>query len=146
MRPSVLSVNPLIVLLLAVPVHPWGFGQTTGPENPPLVISSMCGRDLLEFYGATCHGRDGNGGRAGRVGVESDAHRSHDNCEAERRFVPESARPRMCDGRSAAARAGAWSKDMPVWGPIVRALDPNVTATRVRVANIVEYLESMQAK
>jgi hypothetical protein len=38
------------------------------------------------------------------------------------------------------------SKDMPVWGPIFRALDPNDTATKVRIANIVDYIESMQPK
>lgn len=38
------------------------FSQTTGPQKPSLVISSMYGRDLFEFYCASCHGRDGRGG------------------------------------------------------------------------------------
>jgi hypothetical protein len=38
------------------------------------------------------------------------------------------------------------SKDMPVWGPIFRALDPNDTASKVRIANILNYIESIQAK
>ena len=38
------------------------------------------------------------------------------------------------------------SKDMPVWGPIFRGLDPNETANRVRIANTVAYIESIQAK
>ena len=46
-----------------------------------------------------------------------------------------------------ADRGGAFlSKDMRVWGPIFRALDPNDTANKVRVAHIVEYIESMQVK
>jgi hypothetical protein len=36
------------------------------------------------------------------------------------------------------------SRDMPVWGPICRALDPNDRLNRVRIANIVEYLASIQ--
>ena len=35
--------------------------QTTGPRMPPLTIPSLAGRDLFEFYCATCHGRDGSG-------------------------------------------------------------------------------------
>ena len=38
------------------------------------------------------------------------------------------------------------SREMPVWGPIFRALDPNDTAIRTRVLNIVEYVESLQVK
>jgi len=33
---------------------------------------------------------------------------------------------------------------MPVWGPIFRALDANDKANRVRLANLVRYLESIQ--
>jgi hypothetical protein len=38
------------------------------------------------------------------------------------------------------------SSDMPVWGPIFRSLDPNDRMNRVRIANIVTYLESIQGK
>ena len=38
------------------------------------------------------------------------------------------------------------STDMPVWGPIFRSLDPNDTMNTVRVAKIVDYIESIQAK
>ena len=36
-------------------------GVALAQRNPPLVIDSMAGRDLFEFYCATCHGRDGKG-------------------------------------------------------------------------------------
>jgi hypothetical protein len=35
---------------------------------------------------------------------------------------------------------------MPVWGPIFRALDPSNAANKVRLANIVEYVGSLQVK
>jgi hypothetical protein len=35
---------------------------------------------------------------------------------------------------------------MPVWGPILRALDPSDTPVKVRIANLVGYVESLQAK
>jgi hypothetical protein len=36
------------------------------------------------------------------------------------------------------------SKDMPVWGPIFLALDPNAKANKVRLEIIVGYIESIQ--
>ena len=33
--------------------------QTAGQKNPPLVIQSLYGRDLFEFYCAPCHGQNG---------------------------------------------------------------------------------------
>jgi hypothetical protein len=38
------------------------------------------------------------------------------------------------------------SREMPVWGPIFHALDPNDRLNRVRIANIVDYLASIQSK
>jgi hypothetical protein len=35
---------------------------------------------------------------------------------------------------------------MPVWGPIFRALDPNDATVAVRIANLVAFVESIQAK
>lgn len=144
-----LSTMPLAVclaLLLVALFHPRSSGQTTGPKQPPLIISSMYGRDLFEFYCAACHGRDGkgegpvvpalkvpvpdlttiaarNGGTFPNARVESFVRGDRD-------------RPVPAHG----------SKEMPVWGPIFRALDPADTMNTVRVANIVGYIESIQAK
>ena len=35
---------------------------------------------------------------------------------------------------------------MPVWGPVFRGLGDTDTLSRVRVANLVQYLESIQEK
>ena len=37
------------------------------------------------------------------------------------------------------------SSDMPVWGPIFRGLDPDDRMTRIRLANILDYITSIQA-
>lgn len=44
-------------------------------------------------------------------------------------------------GRSIAAHG---SRDMPVWGPAFRALDGSEARARVRIAAIVDHLESLQ--
>jgi hypothetical protein len=38
------------------------------------------------------------------------------------------------------------SKEMPVWGPIFRGLDSSEAMNKARIANIVTYIESIQAK
>jgi hypothetical protein len=44
------------------------------------------------------------------------------------------------------AVAGHGSREMPVWGPIFRGLDADAAANRERIANIVEYLRSLQVR
>jgi hypothetical protein len=36
--------------------------------------------------------------------------------------------------------------DMPIWGPIFRALDPSDARTKQRIENVVAFIESIQIK
>ena len=121
-------------------------GQRTGTSPPPLVISSMTGRDLFEFYCASCHGRDGKGGGPAAPALKiappdltTMARRSGGTFPARRveAFVT---------GDEPLASRAHGSTDMPVWGPIFRALDPNDRRARARLSNIVTHVESLQAK
>jgi hypothetical protein len=38
------------------------------------------------------------------------------------------------------------SAEMPVWGPIFLSLDPSDRMALIRIDNLVQYLESVQAK
>jgi mono/diheme cytochrome c family protein len=135
-----------LALLLAVLFHTRSSGQTTGPKNPPLVISSMDGRDLFQFYCATCHGRDGRGGgpvvpalRVPPPDLTTIAARNggtFPTARVESFVTGDQDRPTPAHG----------SKDMPVWGPIFRGLDPSDAMNKVRIANIVGYIESIQPK
>jgi mono/diheme cytochrome c family protein len=145
MRSSVSSVVLVSALSLTLLLHP-AFGQTTGPKNPPLVIASMYGRDLFEFYCATCHGRDGKGGgpmapalRVTPPDLTAIARRSGGP-------FPRARVQEFVTGEQDRLVPAHGSKEMPVWGPIFRALDPNDTANKVRVENIVDYIESMQVR
>ena len=35
---------------------------------------------------------------------------------------------------------------MPVWGPTFLALEPSDTRVKIRIANVVTYIESIQIK
>jgi hypothetical protein len=38
------------------------------------------------------------------------------------------------------------SSEMPVWGPVFRFLDPSDARVRLRIDNIVTYIETLQVK
>jgi len=133
----------LLIVLLAL----GGSAAAQGPpERPPLVIASMYGRDLFEFYCATCHGRDGKG--AGPAAAALNTRVPDLTLIARRsggRFSFERVRAYVTHdgGRDVTAHGPA---DMPVWGPIFNGLEPSDTRTRIRVDNLVKYIESLQAK
>jgi mono/diheme cytochrome c family protein len=143
MRTQIVLGCILIVVLGA------GFGalaQTTGPRVPPLVIRSVAGRDLFDFYCATCHGRDAKGkgpvAEALTVAPPDLTRLALDNGGAFPRQRVETFITH--DGRVATPAHG--TSDMPVWGPVFRGLDPSDTLVKVRIANVVDYIASIQAK
>ena len=120
-------------------------GQQTGRTPPPLLIPSMVGADLFRFYCATCHGREGKGD--GPVAsalnrrppdLTTIARRNGGRFPADRveAFVTGDREPTLAHG----------SADMPVWGPIFQALDTQDRMNRIRIENVVAFIESIQAK
>jgi mono/diheme cytochrome c family protein len=106
----------------------------------------MYGRDLFEFYCASCHGRDGKG--SGPV-VPALKVRPPDLTTIARRNrgqFPTERVTAVVTGDATLPTPAHGSKDMPVWGPIFQALDQRKTVYEVRVSNIVAYLESIQTK
>jgi mono/diheme cytochrome c family protein len=120
--------------------------QTTGHQNPPLVIQSVEGRDLFEFYCATCHGRDGTGG--GPVVPALKAAPPDLTLIARRHggVFPRAWVEHFVTHDGAVATPAHGSEDMPVWGPVFRGLDPSDTRAAIRIANVVKYVESLQVK
>ena len=140
------SIGPVpAALIVAASLWPLASGQRTRPQNPALIIRSMAGRDLFEFYCASCHGRDGRGAGPAASALKTPppdlttlAHRNGGTFPKQRvqEFV-------TFDGATVTLAHG--SKDMPVWGPIFRGLDPSDISNRIRIVNIVEYIASLQA-
>jgi mono/diheme cytochrome c family protein len=142
------SFTGLIQMFLAVVLLP-GFGperapQTTFRTPPPLVISSMAGGDLFRFYCAPCHGADGRG----RGPVAASLRTSPSGLTAlSRRYggsFPRADITLYVTGDEPRPVVAHGSTEMPVWGPIFRALDPDERTRTVRIANILDYVQSMQ--
>jgi mono/diheme cytochrome c family protein len=138
----------VFAFLLAALFDPLAFGQTTGRQNPPLVISSMAGRDLFESYCASCHGRDGKGSGPVAPALKTSP---PDLTTLTRRTGTGGTFPRarvesFVTGNGDRLTPAHGSQEMPVWGPIFRGLDPRDATNKVRISNIVSYIESLQSR
>jgi len=119
--------------------------QRTGRAVPPLAIESLTGRDSFERYCASCHGRDatGNGPVAGALqtrpaDLTSLAQRNGGRFpDAQvRAFIEGTTRPLSAHG----------TNEMPVWGTTFSALEPSDGRVRVRLDNLVAYIQSLQGR
>ena len=113
--------------------------------TPTLVHPSLRGRDVFEFYCATCHGRAGTGDGPVAAALKT---RPADLTKLAAanggEFPRERVQAFITHGRSDAPAHG--STDMPVWGPIFRALEPSDTRVTIRIENVIGYIESLQTK
>ena len=127
-------------------LHARPSAQTTGPANPPLVLSSMYGRDLFEFYCATCHGRNGKGGGPAAPALRTLPPDLTTLAARAGGTFPKARVEAFVTGSPAGGPAAHGSSEMPVWGPIFKGLDSNDTMNRIRVSNIVGHIESIQGR
>jgi len=119
----------------------------TPPQSPSLILRSISGRDIFEFYCAPCHGRDGAGG--GPVAHSLSGPIPDLRLLTERNsgtFPRARVEAYVSHGSGAPAVAAHGTTDMPVWGPIFRGLDPSDAMTAIRIANVVDYLDVLQQK
>ena len=137
-RSARLAVTAGIVVALAPQL------SGTTQQMPALGLESLTGRDSFEFYCASCHGQTGKGdgpvasALKQRPGDLTTLARRNDGLFPSDRVlavVTGKGRPMPAHG----------SSDMPVWGPIFRALDPSEPRVAQRIENIVAHIEALQA-
>jgi mono/diheme cytochrome c family protein len=133
-----------LAILLAVLV-PTGVASQEPSERPPLVIESMAGKDLFLFYCGSCHGGDGRGqGPVASALKSAPADLTRISARNGGTFPRARIIAFVSTGDAKVPAHG--TADMPVWGPIFRGLDPSEPRTRVRIENLVTYIESLQAR
>lgn len=115
-------------------------------KAPDLVIRSLAGRDLFDFYCASCHGRDGKG--SGRVAAALKTPPPDLTTLAERNkgAFPAAMVEDVIRSGTQSSKPVHGSSEMPVWGPIFKGLDRRNDVDEARIENLVKYIESIQAK
>jgi len=123
-----------------------GVDQTTGPKQPPLMIRSTYGPDLFDHYCASCHGRDGKGQGPAAIVLKTPPP-DLTMLTREHGAFPRARVAAVIGGESSVPFLPSHgSREMPVWGPIFRYLDPDRQATDVRIENLVAHIESLQVR
>jgi mono/diheme cytochrome c family protein len=121
--------------------------QTTQPAAvpPALTIASLAGRDTFEAYCAPCHGQSGAGDGPVAASLKAPTADLRRMALGRAGVFPRAETIAFVTGkgRPIAAHGPA---DMPVWGPTFRALDPNDVLVKVRIENVVDYLQTLQLK
>ena len=135
---------PAVVLGLGLPVL--ADVQTTGRKNPDVVITSVAGQDLFEFYCASCHGRDGKGNGRVAPALKVPPPDLTRLAQQNRGTFPAARVERVLKGEEDLSTPAHGASDMPVWGPIFKGLDNRDEVNQQRIENLIKYIESIQAK
>ena len=122
--------------------------QTTGgsaQRASPLTIEALSGSESFEFYCAACHGRDGQGGGPVAAALNSSPANLTTLARWNDGIFPRDEVVAYVTGTGRTVTAHG-APEMPVWGPTFRSLDPSDVRVKVRIDNIVDYIESIQVK
>jgi mono/diheme cytochrome c family protein len=139
---SALRVGIAFLLLFSAAIA----AQQPSGGLPPLVITSMYGRDLYQFYCASCHGRDGKGSGPVAPALKAEPPDLTRLALANGGVFPRARIDAVITGRADPPLAVHGSREMPVWGPIFSGLDRDEAVNRVRLVNILDYLASLQVR
>ena len=117
--------------------------QSTEAKPFSLLSPSLYGVDNFHGYCSPCHGRDGTGHGPVAPALKTPPPdltllASHNKGVFPRARV----RDYITNGSAEITAHG--SGVMPVWGPTFRALDSSDRNVTVRIANVVEYLATIQ--
>jgi len=102
------------------------------------------GVDLYKSYCAACHGTDGKGGGPAAAALKTAPADLTQLSKKNGDKFPVGLVRQMIGGGSSTPAHG--SPEMPIWGPVFRAMSPDENLAKLRVDNLLRYLESIQTK
>ena len=116
--------------------------QTPRSEEP--LIRSLNGKQLFIAYCASCHGVDGRGsGPVARELKRRPTDLTHLAARNGGVYPQDRIRQYIVGDRTIAIHG---SREMPVWGPIFSRVEEDTDYGKVRVQNLVQYIERLQSR
>jgi mono/diheme cytochrome c family protein len=142
------SLGRKVVVLLAMAVAAAVWAQMppqnpTRSEQPSLILKSTAGEDMFKFYCSSCHGIDGRGRKPSSPHQPMPPDLTRLAAANGGVFPRERVLESIASGRGAPSHL---TGDMPRWGSIFRSLDPSEALVQVRIANLVQHIESNQVQ
>lgn len=145
LRKSVILLGTLAVAVSLCLAQEKAEQKPVVKQTPIKQTNAASGKEMFAQYCASCHGAGGkgNGPAASSMKVApadlTQLTKTHDGKYPADHLV---AVLRFGSGPGAHG-----SKDMPVWGPLFKSLDKyHESAVQQRITNLVEYVETLQAK
>jgi mono/diheme cytochrome c family protein len=143
-----LTILALLCAMTAIAQTAPAAPQGTKPEIkhvPATYTDPSSGKEMYNAYCASCHGADGKGNgpaapalKVAPTNLTLMTARNHGS-------FPETHVAAVLQGDAMTPAHG--SKDMPVWGPIFHSMGGHSQAqVQLRIRNLTNYLESIQAK
>ena len=107
--------------------------------------SATSGKEMYLAYCATCHGKEGKGDGPAASALKVPPADLTTLSKRNNGEFPSVHVVNLLTGSNGVAAHG--SKEMPVWGPVFMAMEhQHTSAARLRIANLAEYIKSLQRK
>ena len=121
------------------------FAQTTEVKKKPIQhTSAASGSEMYNSYCAPCHGKDGKGNGPAASAMKSQPTDLTQLAKKNNGKVPADHIATLLRNGVSGAHG---SVDMPVWGPLFAQVSAHDDAiVQMRIANLITYIESLQAK
>ncbi len=117
--------------------------RAQGPvAREPRLQKTTVGAELYRFYCSNCHGLDARGRSATPAMHVAASNLTVLAINHGGVFPREAVRDVIAHGAGRGSVHG--TNDMPVWGTIFRAFEPNDRMVDIRIDNLVRYIESIQ--
>ena len=146
----VMKFITLAVILVAIST--FAVGQQAPEQTPPVVkhvpianTPSNSGKEMFNSYCAVCHGTDGKGNGPAASAMKSAPTDLTVLAQKNGGKYPSAHVASIIRGQGTMPSHG--SQDMPVWGPLFSSISQGHEAqVQQRTANLVAYIETLQAK
>jgi mono/diheme cytochrome c family protein len=139
----------LLVLAAALALSPAARGQEAGSQAklkkvPVKQTGEVEGAKLFRQYCAVCHGLDGKGNGPATAALKLPPPDLTALAQSNGgKFPTDRVANVLANGTDYPAHG---SKEMPIWGPLFSRMSANPSLGKLRVKNVTEYLQSIQAK
>jgi mono/diheme cytochrome c family protein len=141
-----------LAVILVVAVSACAAAQQAPAQTAPTVkhvpireAPSNSGKEMFNSYCAVCHGKDGKGGGPAATAMNTPPTDLTTLAQKNSGKYPAAHVAAVINGQASMPSHG--SQDMPVWGPLFSSISQgHQSQVQQRVANLVAYVETLQAK